>query len=119
MAEAEKLPTTIGKWQERAVRLDRNQRQSRAEERVLGRNMAHPERNMQPRGGGSYRGREGQIMWRTGGGYRDRGGGNMTNRERAQTGPRRDPNAMDIDRGRGGDRMYYVCGKWGHMAKNY
>jgi len=119
LAEAEKLPTTIGKWQERAVRLDRNQRQSRAEERVLGRNMAHPERNTQPRGGGSYRGREGQIMWRTGEGYRDRGGGNMTNRERAQTGPRRDPNAMDINRGRGEDRMYYVCGKWGHMAKNY
>jgi len=33
-------------------------------------------------------------------------------------GPRRDPNAMDIDKGRGGDRTYYVCGKWGHMAKN-
>ena len=33
-------------------------------------------------------------------------------------GPRRDPNAMDIDGGRGGDRTCYVCGKWGHMAKN-
>jgi len=33
-------------------------------------------------------------------------------------GPRRDPNAMDIDKGRGEDRTYYVCGKWGHMAKN-
>jgi len=30
LAEAEELPTTIGEWQERAVRLDRNQRQSRA-----------------------------------------------------------------------------------------
>jgi len=30
------LPTTIREWQERAVRLDRNQRQSRAEERILG-----------------------------------------------------------------------------------
>jgi len=37
LAEAEEPPTTIGEWQERAVRLDRNQRQSRAEERVLGR----------------------------------------------------------------------------------
>ena len=37
LAEAEELPITIGEWQERAVRLDRNQRQSRAEERVLGR----------------------------------------------------------------------------------
>jgi len=42
LAEAKEPPTTIGEWQERAVRLDRNQRQSRAEERVLGRNTAHP-----------------------------------------------------------------------------
>jgi len=33
-------------------------------------------------------------------------------------GPRRDPNAMDVDKERGEDRTYYVCGKWGHMAKN-
>ena len=33
-------------------------------------------------------------------------------------GPRRDPNAMDIDRGKGENRMYYVCRKWGHIAKN-
>jgi len=42
LAEAEELPTTIGGWQERAVRLDRNQRQSRAEERILERNVACP-----------------------------------------------------------------------------
>jgi len=42
LAEAEELPTTIGEWQERAVRLDRNQRQSRVEERILGRNAVHP-----------------------------------------------------------------------------
>ena len=29
LAEAEEPPTTIGEWQERAVRLDRNQRQRR------------------------------------------------------------------------------------------
>jgi len=118
LAEAEEPPTTIGEWQERAVRLDRNQRQSRAEERVLGRNMAHPGGNAQPRGGGSYGEREEQITWRTGEGYRGGGGGNMSNRGGAQTGPRRDPNAMDVDRGRGGDRTCYVCRKWGHMAKN-
>ena len=50
LAEAEPL-TTIGEWQERAVRLDRNQRQSRAEERMLGRNAVHPGGNAQPRGG--------------------------------------------------------------------
>jgi len=45
LAEAKELPTTIGEWQERAVRLDRNQRQSRAEERVLGRNAVYPGEN--------------------------------------------------------------------------
>jgi len=33
-------------------------------------------------------------------------------------GPRRDPNTMDIDKGGEGDRICYVCGKWGHIAKN-
>jgi len=80
LAEAEELPTTIGEWQERVVRLDRNQRQSRAEERMLGRNVAHPRGNAQPRGG-SYGERGGQIMQRWGnnrGGYR--GEGNIVNR---------------------------------------
>jgi len=111
LAEAEEPPTTIGEWQERVVRLDRNQRQSRAEERVLERNTAHPGGNVQPREGRSYRGRGGQIMWRTGGEYREGGEGNTSNRGGAQTGPRRDPNAMDVDRGRGGDRTCYMCGK--------
>jgi len=82
---------------------------------VLGRNVAYPGRNVQPREGGSYGGRGGQITWRTEGGYR---GGNMLNRGGAQIGPRRDPNTMDVDKEREGDRTCYVCGKWGHMAKN-
>ena len=64
LVEAEELPTSIGEWQERAVRLDRNQRQSRIKERMLGRNVACPGGNVQPRGGnggGSYGGRGGQI----------------------------------------------------------
>jgi len=64
LAEAEEPPTTIGEWQERAVRLDRNQRQSRAEERMLGKNAARPGGNTQPRGGfggRSYGGRGGHI----------------------------------------------------------
>ena len=73
---------------------------------------------MQPRGEGSYGGREGKITWRTEGGYREEGGRNTFNRGGTQVGPRRDLNTMDIDRGRGGDRTCYVCGKWGHMAKN-
>ena len=100
------------------MRLDRNQRQSRAEERVLERNTARPGGNAQPREGRSYRGRGGQITWRMEGGYRGGGGGNMFNRGRTQIGPRKDPNAMDIDREGRGHRMCYVCRKWGHMAKN-
>ena len=115
LAEAEELPTTIGEWQERVVRLDKNQRQSRIEERMLGRNAACLGGNAQPRGGGLYGERGGQIMWRIKGGYR---GGNTLNREGTQMGPRRDPNAVDIDRGRGGDRICYMCGKWNYMAKN-
>ena len=41
LAEAETPPNTIEEWQERAVRLDRNQRQSRAEEKMLGRNTVY------------------------------------------------------------------------------
>jgi len=120
LVEAEELSTTIGEWQERAVRLDRNQRQSKMEERMLGRNAACPGENVQPRGGGLYRERGEQITWRIEGGYRGEGGGeNTLNRGGTQMGPRRDPNTIDIDRGRGGDRTCYMCGKWGHMAKNY
>jgi len=118
LAEAKEPPTTIGEWQERAVRLDRNQRQSRIEERTLGRNAVCPGGNAQPREGGSYRGRGGQITWRMGGGYKQEGRGNMFNKGRTQVGPRRDPNTMDIDKGREGDRTCYVCRKWGHIAKN-
>ena len=83
LAEVEEPPTTIGEWQERAVRLDRNQRQSRAEERVLGRNTTYPWRSVQPREGRSYGGRGEQIMWRIGEGNREGRGGNMSNREGA------------------------------------
>jgi len=121
LAEAEEPLSTIGEWQERAVRLDRNQRQSRAEQRMLGRNTAHPEGNTQPRGGfggGSYGGRGGQITWWAGVPYTggNKGGGGNTFRGGYQMGPWRDPNAMDVDRGRGGDRTCYHCGKFGHMA---
>ena len=118
LAEAEEPPTTIGEWQERAVRLDRNQRQSKAKERMLGRNAACPGGNVQPRGG-SYGGKGGQIMQRwedNGRGYREEG--NTLNRGGNQPGPWRDPNAMDVDRGREGDRTCYHYGKWGHMARN-
>jgi len=50
LARAEEPPTTIEEWQERTVRLDRNQRQSRTEERMLGKNATCSGRNVQPRG---------------------------------------------------------------------
>jgi len=112
LAEAEELPTTIREWQERAVRLDRNQRQSRAEERILGRNVVYLGGNAQPREGyrrGSHGGRGGKIMWRArnnSGGYRGPSGPSQN-----QTGPRRDPNTIDMDKGRGRDRTCYMCGK--------
>jgi len=35
LAEAESPPSTITDWQDRAVKLDRNMRQSKAEEKLL------------------------------------------------------------------------------------
>jgi len=55
LAEVEVPPTTITQWQERVVQLDRNMRQSRAEEKILGSrggNVACPTMgNMQQPGG--------------------------------------------------------------------
>jgi len=48
----------------------------------------------------------------------DTRGGNTFNRGGYQLGPRRDPNAMNVDRGSGGDRKCYYCGGFGHMARN-
>jgi len=115
LVETESLPTTIEEWQERVVRLDRNQRQSRAEERLLGRNVAYPGRNVQPRnggyGGGSYGEREGQIMWRAGNSEGYRRGEQSTPNQRNQICLRRDLDAIDVDKEKGGDRTSYVCGK--------
>jgi len=51
LTKVESPPTTIEEWQKRAVRLNRNQRQSRAEKRLLERNVAYSRRNTQPRRG--------------------------------------------------------------------
>ena len=57
------------------VKLDRNQRQSRIEERMLGRNVACP--------GGKYTVQRGRIIWGK------RGANNMENRRRVQRRRRR------------------------------
>jgi len=105
------------------VRLDRNQRQSRAEKRMLERNAVYLGGNVQQRGGyegESYGERGGQITWRAGGQYIGVGnrGGSSFNRGENQLGPRRDPNAIDVNRGTEGDRRCYHYRKFGHMARN-
>ena len=72
-------------------------------------------------GGGSYGGRGGHITWWAGVPHTEenRGAGGNMFRGEYQTGPQRDPNTMDVDRGRGGDRTCYHCGKFGHMVWNY
>jgi len=86
---------------------------------MLGKNAMYPGRNMQPRGeygGGSYRRRGGQIMWKAE--NKSRGYQGPSGSSQNQMGPRRDLNAMDMDKGKGGNRTCYMCGKWNHMAKN-
>ena len=118
LAEAESPPVTIEEWWERSVRLDRNLRQSRAEEKVLGRKgavrgdrppEAQPSRGVRPfwnngNQGGFRRGQRGGL----GGDLRRREGGQGT----------RDPNAMEVDRSWGGDRRCFNCGMFGHMVRH-
>ena len=69
LAEAESPSSLIEEWQERSVRLDRNQRQSRAEERILEKNIVCPLENTQQKGEferGLYRRRGGQIIQKAG-----------------------------------------------------
>ena len=73
------------------MQLDKNQRQSRVEKRLLGKNTACLLGNVQPRGGGLYGGRGGQVIWRA-------GGQNIRNQyRRMEIGP--GPIAVDRERG--------------------
>ena len=72
---------------------------------------------MQPKRGfgeGSYKEKEGQIVQRAG--NQNFRGGTQNNWEEQEL--ERDPNTMDIDRGRERNRTCFVCEKWNHMAKN-
>jgi len=101
--EVESPPITIEEWWERLVRLDRNLRQSRAEQRVLGSKgaawVARPPEVQLSRG---FR-----PSWNNGnqegfcGGQRGELGGDLKRREGGQG--VQDPNAMEVDRGWGGD----------------
>ena len=118
LAEAETPPVTIIQWQERAVQLDCNIRQSRAEEKILGSRGGNAVRptigNMQQPGGQ-------QPSWNSGTfrrGWAPRGGWQQQRGVVPRlTGGERGPGAMVVDREqRGGDRKCFNCGGFGHMA---
>jgi len=118
LAEAEMPPTTITQWQERAVQLDHNIRQSRVEEKILekkGESVVCPVmENVHQLGEQrpSWNNRTFRRGWFPRGGWQNQRG----------TAPRliggeRGPGAMAVDRGQGvGDRRYFNCGGFGHMA---
>jgi len=120
LAEAEAPPTTITQWQERAVQLDRNMRQSRAEKKILGSrggNAARPTMGNAQQPGGQ------RPSWNNGTfrrGWVPRGGWqNQRATTPRLTGGERGPGAMAVDRGQGGgDRRCFNCGGFGHMACN-
>ena len=121
--EAENPPASIEQWYRRATALDRNWRESRREEERLKKREV---------GGGKPEQRQSlprPLVWQrrqpmpqqatTGPAPME--GIERTNAvvvrgqgQSAGVPPRRDPFAMDIDRG----RNYYACGGFGHMAHN-
>ncbi|PFH50433.1 hypothetical protein AMATHDRAFT_119165, partial [Amanita thiersii Skay4041] len=86
-------PTSLEKWYELVIRLDRQWRQAVAERKQSGLNQ-QTSRNWQPPAN-----RPQQTQWRP----------------PVQT-AQRDPNAMQVDRSRGPIRCYN-CGQTGHMAR--
>ena len=117
LTEAEMPPTTIVQWQEKAVQLDHNMRQSRAEEKILGSregNTACPAMgNTQQLGGQrlSWNNRTFRRSWVPRGGWQQRGAVSRL------IGGGREPGAMAVDREQGGgDQTCFNCQGFGHMA---
>ena len=126
LMEAENLPTSIEQWYRRATALDRNWRESRKEEERL--------RGRREQGGGAPKQEQRQslprpLVWQrrqplpqqatTGPAPME--GVERTNvvvvRGQGQNvgiPPRRDPFAMEIDRG----RNWFACGGFGHMTRH-
>jgi len=126
--EAEDSPASIKQWYRRAMALDRNWRESRREEERL--------RKKKVAGGGQKQERQSlsrPLVWQrrqplpqqatTGPALMEgvertnvvvvRGTGPEVGQNMGVP-PRRDPYAMEIDRG----RNCYACGGFGHMARN-
>jgi len=122
LMEAENPPTSIENWYRRATALDRNWRESRREEERLrkkevGGGVQKQERQSLPR----------PLVWQrrqplpqqatTGPALMEgieRTNAVVVRGQGAGAPPRRDPFAMDIDRG----RNCYACGGFGHMAQH-
>jgi len=124
LMEAENPPTSIEQWYKRATALDRNWRESRREEERL--------RKKEIGGGGQKQEKQSlprPLVWQrrqplpqqatTGPAPME--GVERTNAvvvrgqgQGAGIPPRRDPFAMEVDRG----RNCYACGGFGHMARN-
>jgi len=116
LVETELPPVMIDEWWERLVRLDRNLKQSRAEEKVLGNKgvvrVARPLEVQPFRGFRPFWNNRNQGGFR--GGHREGLGGDLRRKEGGQG--IWDPNAMEVDRGWGGDWRCFNCGMFGHMA---
>jgi len=117
--EAESPPVTIEEWWERSVRLDRNLRQSRVEEKVLGEKgmmqVVRPSEVQLSRGA--------RPFWSNGhqGGFCRAPRGEFSRDLRRREGGGQgvwDPNAMDVDRGWGGDQRCFNCEMFEHMAQH-
>ena len=130
LMEAENLPTSIENWYRRATALDRNWRESRREEERL--------RGKKKVGGGAPKQEQRQslprlLVWQRRQPLPQQatiGPAPMEDVERMNavvvkglgagvgqnmgTSPRRDPYAIEIDRG----RNCYTCGGFGHMARH-
>ena len=123
LMEAENPPASIKQWYRRAMALDRNWRESQKEEERL--------QGKKEQGGGAPKQEQRQslprpLVWQrrqtpqqatTGPALME--GVERTNAvvvrgQGAGIPPRRDPFAMEIDRG----RNCYACGGFGHMARN-
>ena len=127
LMEVENPPTSIEQWYKRATALDRNQRESRKEEeRLRGKQEKKISTFWQP---SAPINRELKVqVWprrqemqqqRVPTGPAPMEGVERTNAvvvrgQGAGIPPRRDPFAMDIDRG----RNCYACGGFGHMARH-
>src|SRR5262249_23199517 len=94
LMESESPPTTITSWYERSMKLDRQWRQAKAEEAYYHKGHETPKK-FTPRPGTFFP-------------------------KPIQVQPKRDPNAMEVDRTQGPSRRpitCFKCGKMGHMAK--